>query len=281
MRPTLLNERPQDDFSHLRNAVTIMTTIGAWIALLSILVAVSQRDLSRNALWEVVHNVCVPGQSLHHQPDPCLEVSLNEGIEHGFAILKDPRGGIQFLLIPTIRISGIESPIVLEPNATNYFADAWEDRTRIEEALHLTVPRDDIGLVVNSAASRSQDQLHIHFSCIRADVWSVLHAHEAEIGNKWAGFGVPLVAHRDVALWLPGEHLGLHNPFRLLAEGVPNAMEDMGHRTLVVIGLTRPGGTEGFVILANEANREHTDFANGEELLDNACQIAVGQKRVP
>src|ERR1019366_6583501 len=78
----------------------------------------AQRDLSRNALWEVVHNICVPGQSLHHDPNPCLQVDLTGGIENGFAILRDPRGGTQFLLIPTTRISGIESATVRGPNAT-------------------------------------------------------------------------------------------------------------------------------------------------------------------
>jgi hypothetical protein len=89
------------------------------------------------------------------------------------------------LLVPTIQISGIESPIVRGPNATNYFANAWEARTHIDDVLHLTLPRDDIGLAINSVVSRSQDQLHIHFSCIRADVWETLHEHERDIGNQW------------------------------------------------------------------------------------------------
>jgi CDP-diacylglycerol pyrophosphatase len=76
-----------------------------------------------------------------------------------------------------------------------------------------------------------------------------------------------------------GEHLSPHNPFRLLAEGLPGATQDMGNRTLVVIGLTRTDGAKGFVILVDQVNRERGDLANGEELLDNACQIAaVGKK---
>ena len=133
----------------------IVTAICACTAFLLLAGNAAQRDLPRNALWEVVRNVCVPGQSEHHDPTPCLQVDLNGGIESGFAILRDPRGGSQFLLIPTTRISGIESPIVRGPNATNYFASAWEVRTNVNEALHLTLPRDDIGLAINSAVSRS------------------------------------------------------------------------------------------------------------------------------
>lgn len=238
----------------------------------------AQRSLPRNALWEVVHNVCVPGQSDHHDPKPCLEVDLSGGTEGGFAILRDPRGGNQFLLIPTTRISGIESPIVRGPRAPNYFASAWEARTHINEALRQTLPRDDVGLAINSAVSRSQDQLHIHFSCIRADVGEALHRNQARIGNRWAPFVVPLFGHHYAAMWITGEHLGPHNPFRLLAEGLPQATRNMGNRTLVVVGLTRMDGTEGFVILTDEVNERRGDLASGEDLLDRACLIAAAER---
>jgi len=260
-------------------AVLAALAICVCAAFLLLAADAAQRDLPRNALWEVVHNVCVPGQSLHHAPNPCLQVDLSGGIENGFAILRDPRGGIQFLLIPTTRISGVESPTVRGPNATNYFAKAWEVRTHIDDALHRTLVRDDIGLAINSVVSRSQDQLHIHFSCIRADAWETLHENEGDIENQWAPFNVSLVGHHYIAMWVSGESLSPHNPFRLLAEGLPDAKQDMGNRTLVVIGLSRNDGTKGFVILADQVNRDHGDLANGEELLDNACHIAaVGKK---
>ena len=238
----------------------------------------AQRNLPRNALWEVVHNVCVPGQSDHHDPKPCLQVNLSGGTEAGFAILRDPRAGSQFLLIPTTRISGIESPIVRGPKAPNYFASAWEARTHINEALHQTLPRDDVGLAINSAVSRSQDQLHIHFSCIRVDVREALHRNQGKIGNHWAPFDVPLLGRHYMAMWVTGEHLGPHNPFRLLAEGLPDATRNMGNRTLVVVGLTRMDGTKGFVILTDEVNERSGDLANGEDLLDHACLIAAAER---
>jgi CDP-diacylglycerol pyrophosphatase len=260
-------------------ALAVIAAICACVTLWLVAANAAQGDLPRNALWAVVHNLCVPGQSQLHDPMPCLQVDLNGGIESGFAVLRDPREGIQFLLIPTTQIPGIESPIVRGPNATNYFANAWEVRTHIGDALHLTLPRDDIGLAINSVVSRSQDQLHIHFSCIRADVRESLHEHEGNIGNQWAPFNVSLVGHSYIAMWVSGEHLSPHNPFRLLAEGLPDAMRDMGNRTLVVIGLTRTDGTKGFVILSDHVNKESGDLANGEELLDNACNIAAGGKK--
>ena len=256
-------------------ASVVVASICACAAFLMFAADAAQRDLPPNTLWEVVHNLCVPGQSEFHDPKPCLQVDLHGGIESGFAILRDPRGGTQFLLIPTIRISGIESPIVRGPHATNYFADAWEVRTYINEALHQTLPRDGIGLAINSAVSRSQDQLHIHFSCISPDTLRALHKNEGRIGDQWALLNVPLFGHYYMAMWVTGEHLSPYNPFKLLAERLPVAARDMGNRTLVVVGLTRSDGTKGFVILADQVNKRRGDVAFGEELLDHACHIAA------
>jgi CDP-diacylglycerol pyrophosphatase len=258
-------------------ALTIVSAICTGVVLLSPASRTAERDLPRNALWEVVHNLCVPGQQFHHDPKPCLQVDLNGGREKGFAILRDPRGGTQFLLIPTVRISGIESPIVRGPNATNYFARAWESRVHLNEDLHRTLPRDAIGLAINSAQSRTQDQLHIHVSCIRSDVSEALHKNEGKIGNQWALFNVPFVGHVYMAIWVPGEHLNPNNPFRILGEELSGASRDMTNRSLVVIGFTRTGGIKGFVILAGHAYKDR-DLGNGEELLDNACHIAAMQQ---
>jgi CDP-diacylglycerol pyrophosphatase len=238
----------------------------------------AQDGLPRNALWEVVHSVCVPGQSQQHNPRPCLQVDLNGGIEKGFAILKDPRGAAQFLLIPTARIFGIESPVILGPDATNYFADAWKARTFINEALARTLPRDGIGLAINSVLSRSQDQLHIHVACVHPNVLEALQKNQGRIGNRWAPFNVSLVGRYYAAIWVSGEDLGPNNPFRLLAGSLPGAARDMGNRTLVVIGLTRTNGAKGFVILADQVKKERYDLANGEELLDHNCSIAAAKK---
>jgi CDP-diacylglycerol pyrophosphatase len=245
------------------------------------LVAAAPQALNpRDALWALVHEECVPDQLHSHDPRPCVQVDIRDGIEKGFAVLKDMRGATQYLLIPTARVTGIESPIVRAPDAPNYFADAWEARTYMEEALHQKLPRDDVGLAINSIASRSQDQLHIHVDCVRPDLQEALRAHETSIGNRWAPLDVGFSGHHYVAMWLPGERLGSNNPFRLLAEGLPGAAQNMGDRTLIVAGSTRANGATGFVILADQVNRENHDVAHGEDLLDHACRIAaVAQPR--
>jgi CDP-diacylglycerol pyrophosphatase len=254
-------------------AVIAVCTVFLWI-----LAAAPQVIGPRDALWIIVHDECVPNQLHTNNPRPCVQVDLRDGVEKGFAVLKDIGSATQLLLIPTVRITGIESPIILAPDAPNYFAEAWEARKYIDEALHRTLPRDDIGLAINSSVGRSQDQLHIHVDCIRPDLHEALRERAASIGNRWAPLDVSFSGYDYWAMWVPGERLGSNNPFRILAEGLPGAAQDMRDRTLVVVGSSRANGAPGFVILEGQVNRESHDSAYGERLLDHSCRIAAASE---
>jgi CDP-diacylglycerol pyrophosphatase len=235
----------------------------------------SQIGRSRETLWHIVHDVCVPDQRDRQSPAPCVQVNIDSGVAKGFAILKDIRGTTQFLLLATDSVTGIESPLILAPDAPNYFAEAWNARAYIDAALHKALPRDDIGLAINSAHGRSQDQLHIHIDCVQPDVIDALRAHESTIGNRWGALDVPIAGHHYLAIWVPGEQLGANNPFRILAAGLPGARQDMGDRTLVVVGLTRVDGTKGFALLEDQVDVAMQDAAHGEDLLDHSCRVAA------
>src|SRR6185437_5384470 len=116
-------------------------------------------------LWNIV-NSCVDNEHQHNAPKPCTLVNLRPDRAHGFAVLKDIRGATQYLLLPTRKITGIEDPLILQPDATNYFAEAWKARRFVERAAHRRLPRTFIALAVNSQPSRGQNQLHIHIDCV-------------------------------------------------------------------------------------------------------------------
>jgi CDP-diacylglycerol pyrophosphatase len=223
-----------------------------------------------NVLWRIVSEQCVPNQKQNHTPQPCARVDLGGG----YAVLKDLVGNTQFLLIPTTRISGIESADILSPNAPNYWADAWQARTFVEDRAHRHLPRDALGLAVNAISGRTQDQLHIHIDCVRLDVRGALHEHAAAIGTHWSRLPAPLVGHDYMAMRLEQPELGATNPFVLLAGGVAGARADMAHRTLVVIG-DSDQGKDGFVLLAGHATPATGDWGSGEQLLDHACAVAT------
>jgi CDP-diacylglycerol pyrophosphatase len=225
-----------------------------------------------DALWKIVHGRCVPDQQSHGDPAPCVTVNLAAGEAQGYAVLKDIRGATQFLLIPTGRVAGIESPEILAAGAPNYFAAAWAARADMEAVLHHPLPREDVSLAINSPQARTQEQLHIHIDCLRADVVAALHADAAAIGPTWAPLPEPLGGHAYRARWLPDAQLATSNPFDLLAADVGAAA--MPQQTLVVAGAVSPDGQPGFVLLADHVDPATQDRAGGEELQDHDCAVA-------
>src|SRR5262249_41995884 len=157
-----------------------------------------------------------------HDPAPCSRVELSRGEAGGYAVLKDLVGDRQYLLIPTARIAGMESPELLNPGATNYFAAAWQARSFVEQKSGGTIARDWMSLAITSAMARSQNQLHIHIDCLRADVHDALRTAAGAIGPVWAPVPVPLAGHTYWAMSVGGTELDA-NPFTLLADGLPGA----------------------------------------------------------
>jgi CDP-diacylglycerol pyrophosphatase len=238
------------------------------LTLLLALAATSARAANPDALWQIVHNRCVPDQQTNGAPAPCALVDLADG----YAVLKDIEGATQFLLIPTAKVTGIEDPAILVPNAPNYFAAAWRSHDMVEQRAQQTLPRDVIGLAINSVDGRTQNQLHIHIDCLRPDVIAAVRAHGAAVGPAWAPFPVKLLGHPYIARRLASADLSDVKPFRLLADGAPGARADMGKWTLVAVPTTI-GGTPGFLLLADHVDLTIMDRASGEELQDHACAI--------
>lgn len=220
-----------------------------------------------DALWKIVDGQCVPDQRAHGDPAPCALVAEGPG---GYAVLKDLVGATQFLLIPTARITGIESPELLHPGAANYFAAAWRARTFVDQRAGEVLPRDWLSLAVNSEVGRTQDQLHVHVDCVRSDVRDAVQRHVDELGPGWTPFPEPLADHHYEATTVRGDDLDDADPFLLLADGIPGARVEMGLHTLVVVGAWFGDGRPGFVVLADRA--DGTNLASGEELQDHdAC----------
>ena len=73
-------------------------------------------------------------------------------------------------------------------------------------------------MAINGAGARTQDQLHIHVDCVRADVRAALQGAAPGIGEKWADF--TLLGHLYRARRIMGDDPA-PDPFRLLAEDPP------------------------------------------------------------
>jgi CDP-diacylglycerol pyrophosphatase len=227
----------------------------------------------RQALWKIVHDRCLANQAAQRKPDPCTEVSIASGEDRGYVVLKDRKGVSQYLVMPTVLILGIEDARVRSADAPDYFTPAWQTKKLVEERLGTPLAREDVSVAVNSHYGRSQDLLHLHIDCLRADVRKQLHQLVPTIGYKWSRLPFPLAGHAYYASRIDGDTAVAVNPFRRLSEGLKVRPQDMGAWTLVLAGADFPDGKPGFVLLAAKANPMTGSFASGEELQDHDCRI--------
>jgi CDP-diacylglycerol pyrophosphatase len=221
----------------------------------------------RQVLWRVINSVCVRGQQTTGVPFPCVLVDLTQG----FALLRV--GTWHLLLTPTKQIEGIESPSLVARGAPNYWDLAWQARDQFDKANGVHLSRDEVGLAVNSAEARTQDQLHIHLGCVRSDVRAALKAHEANIRGTWTRFPTKLAGHDYQIMRLAGETLGEANPFKLVADGIPGAHDHMASETIAVIGAISAHDVSSFYLLADRSRGQYA--ATAESLLDEGCSAVV------
>ena len=78
----------------------------AWLAVCAVLLLIpfSAAQADSDALWNILHNLCVPDEQQHGNPAPCAVVNLSGGEQHGYVLLKDIAGATQFLLMPTAKL---------------------------------------------------------------------------------------------------------------------------------------------------------------------------------
>ena len=225
-------------------------------------------DAGRDALRQIVQNQCVIDWQQHHNPSPCERVVLSggQGSDSGYAVLADPDGGAHYLLVPTQTMAGIESSELLDPDAPNYFAEAWHARDLIAKFVGHEVSRSAIGLVVNTAQTRTYDQFHIHIECLRQDVYDSLRQSAEQVMSVWSPLTVGGATFQ--ALKISADGLDGSNLYELLATLKPDTARHIGDYTLIAAGAQFKSGP-GFIVLTGTG-------PTGEILLDSTCAAAGG-----
>jgi CDP-diacylglycerol pyrophosphatase len=226
--------------------------------------------MPREALWHVINGLCVSNQQLTANPAPCSVVDS----KRGFAVLW--AGAAHYLLVPTAKISGIESDDLLAPAAPNYWAFAWQSRSFLNDTVGTTVPRSVVGLAINSAQARTQDQLHIHIGCMRRDVLAALRRFEAKFAASRSARTVVLARRQYTVVRIQGDALDQANPFKLVAQSSPAARDDMAYETVAVAGATFADGSDGFYLLSRRSRGG--DTAAAEHLLDYKCKAVTSPR---
>jgi CDP-diacylglycerol pyrophosphatase len=238
----------------------------ASILLAAVLLATPACGANPDALRQIVQEQCLVHWAQRHDPAPCERVELGDPPREdlGYALLADRKGGAHLLLIPTRRITGIESADLALPGAPNYLSAAWRARERLEAAVGHSLPRNSVGLAVNPVHARTQNQLHIHIECVRRDVLQALAEQAGRFSSDWRS--VRIGAYNLEAREIASETLDGQNPFKLLNEHILEEHGVMGEYTLVIAG-TQSASGPGFIVLTSRSMA-------GELLLDSTCAAA-------
>lgn len=219
----------------------------------------------REQLREIVTGQCVPHQRDSRSPFPCAQANLDAG----YVLLKDRNGPLQYLLMPTYRINGIESPLLLQPQTPNFFWQAWQSRNLMAKTRGSSLPDSAISLTINSRTGRTQNHFHIHISCLRSDVRQKLDHEAARISSQWLELPGGLRGHRYLARRVTDAELVQRSPFLMLAEEVPDARDHMGRYSMAM--LQQADGS--FVLLATQRDLFTFNRAFAEEIQDHQCDI--------
>lgn len=241
-------------------------TLPALLAFFFFAATPAARSANPHKLWEIVSQECVPHMKDQGDPRPCAAVDL----ERGFVVLKDLVGPAQYLLMPTRRIAGIESPELLAPEAPNYWGYAWQQRFRVGQKLGRPLRDEQLGLEVNSAAGRSQLHLHIHIDCMRRDVAERLAPHRADPLGQWMPW--QFEGHRYWVMRLPADALHTGDPFKLAAARSPFAAAAMGAQSLLLTGAGLEDGSAGFFLVNMPVNFDREEQGSAEALMDHGCR---------
>ncbi len=247
-------------------------------ALLTFATASGPALADRDALWKLTEATCVPAAGAAQMPPPCARVELPGDRDHGWTLIKDRRGVLQYLLLPTARIPGIESPVLLNADTPNFFAQAWRSRDLLDRLRGQPLPRDTVSLALNPIPRRSQDQLHIHISCVRPELRSRLAAAQADIPTNWAPLQGGWLGHRWFVRRVDAETLDGINPVAEVVAQVPGAAADMSLVGISVVGMVFNGGKPGFVLMATRWDSgDRTSGSAEHDVQDHDCGVLDGK----
>jgi CDP-diacylglycerol pyrophosphatase len=226
---------------------------------------------SREALWGVVQ-MCRINSEITGAAFPCLEANVKDGVRDGYVVLRPPLGSPDFILSPTRKISGVEESGLAAEDAPNYFEMAWSARSILARNGREPLPREDVALAVNSELARTQDQLHIHIGCLSKEVRQSIVALMPELSpSRWRRPTQPIKGMMFWARIIGHDSLAGVNPFRIVAESLPDARADPGAVNIVVAGARSIAGRDDFVLLADIDDRVSPYRHAGSDVLSRAC----------
>jgi len=192
------------------------------------------------------------------------DLTSNEGCReydpvNRYVIIKDnaPTKPQAYLLIPTVKITGIDDRHIFAPPYVNLWANAWDQSER-----YPGWGDRRIGLAINSAHSRTQDQLHVHISCIDARVARILDERQVADEKPYEMQLPP--ANNTYMVTVRNDLTDRESPFWIARDIAPR--EAMGDKSVAVVKSKAAG--RYFVLTTSYKGGKG---GSAEELLDERC----------
>lgn len=221
-------------------------------------------------LWNTVNGQCVPAYNSSSQYTPCTLVDEKAGS----VLYKADGGNFQYLLLPIEKITGIEDPALQSDKTKPYFYQAWLSRALLSAELAElkgAIGEKSISLTVNAINTRSQNQLHIHLSCLSSTASeSISGVDMNQIGTTWVDFPQPLGGHTYSARKFTLEELSSVNIFKLVHELVQQKGAEMQYTTIGLVNLDK----DTFLLLTSSGN-ESLKVGAETDLQDHSCSAPI------
>jgi CDP-diacylglycerol pyrophosphatase len=181
-----------------------------------------------------------------------------------FVIIKDndPEKPRAYLILSSVPVTGIEDAKIFEKPFVNFWQYGWAEAQK-----YVKRPADDTALAINSKHGRSQNQLHIHISCVLGSVARALANTDHSIGSDPAHpFAIELGPHGNRYDVIKVKSLSdANSPFRLVHQ-FPGAKAHMADQSIAVIGSHAAG-----VYYVLDTYALGTNRGAAEELLNQKC----------
>lgn len=162
----------------------------------------------RDRLWKVANEDCAKNNDVRQS---CLITDAN------FVVLRALKGGVSHTLtVPMARVTGVDDAQLLQEGVRNYFYDAWKKRDVLSQLNTRYVPDEYHAFSVNSAYVRSQDQLHIHDSCLKKEIYEILEQQRDAISYEWQPLQGTILGQKYLAKKVRVTDIRKASPFKLL-----------------------------------------------------------------
>ena len=216
----------------------------------------------RDFLWKEIGGVCVPAYKTNDVYAPCALVNLADD----YAIYKASAGAYQYLSIPTGKVTGIEDARLLQAAEPNRFYDAWQSRGFMTQQLNKPIREHMIALAVNAANARTQDQLHIHISCLSSEARKIIAGLPvSQLNGQWSQTPVEIAAYRFFYKKLSLDELKKANIFIMAKDKVDQEKATFAYAGIGLVNLD-PGN---FLLLTGVGTEQRGVAA--ERLQDHRC----------